>query len=620
MNSKRLPPAFCALADDRNLATDAALAEVLPLLDGHPQREAWDLLVRRGHEPTLASVVARFGSYNRTLQSQIVARAESLLGPVRFAVEDSDTASLAGAIAIIVHSGYGPLIYLLADAIRSPDERTRRLAGAGLCRICERVLDGAEADGPAAGGAGTHDSTVDYLGTALCRAVHLWDIHRQRKIIEWALRFPARTMPAIRKKLDEPGSKMARVLIEFLAQPTDPRLAEFTVRALAEPNLQSAAANAIAEAGSPRFVRALLGHTWLLSDQGIAKGCRRLRRIKWIDDRPELLGDVGERDAGHTVSWIVTGGGSHRHKMDRLGELLRLEKPALASAVLRHLIGDPSSESTEMLGKIAGRFAGDWERLRRQELQRRGSSTSVAGSGETTRDSQTIGIQALFSTFWDRFDLDRTDELTSVRKELLRHKAALPRLLRARLAFGDPPARRRVLLMIAELGLTEELDETVYRSAHDPDPMVRGCALSLVGRLPGRAGVRILRQAVNDPDDRVQANAIEALDLMDWPERRTVTAPKLRSGNNRVRANAIKSLLRMEIAEAGEALLAMLEHSSGSHRLSAVWVVESAGLKSLSSRMRMLSRDDPDERVRRRAASTLERLGEPNELAAVCAS
>ncbi|MCH7994617.1 MAG: HEAT repeat domain-containing protein [Planctomycetes bacterium] len=620
MNSKRLPPAFCALADDRNLATDAALAEVLPLLDGHLQREAWDLLVRRGHEPTLAAVVARFGSYNRTLQSQIVARAESLLGPVRFALEDSDTTSLAGAIAIIVHSGCGPLIYLLADAIRSPDERMRRLAGAGLCRISQRILDRPEAGGPAAYRAGTHDATVDHLGEALCRAVHLWDIHRQRKTIEWALSFPARTMPAIQKKLDEPRSSMTPVLIEFLTQATNPRLAEFTVRALAEPNLQSAAAHAIAETTSARFVRALLGHTWLLSDQGIAKGCRRLRRIKWIDDRPELLGDVGERDAGHAVSWIVMGGGSHRRRMDRLGELLRLNKPALASAVLRHLIGDRSSESTEMLGKLAGRFAGDCKELCRQELRRRGSSTSVAGMGDTTGDSQTTDVQTLFSTFWDRFDLDGADEMVSTREELLRHKAALPRLLRARLAFGDPPARRRVLLIIAHLGLTEELDETVYRSAHDPDPMVRGCALSLVGRLPGRAGVRILRQAVNDPDDRVQANAIEALDLMDWPERMAVTAPKLRSGNNRVRANAIKSLLRMEIAEAGDALLAMLEHSSGSHRLSAVWVVESVGLKSLSSRMRMLSRDDPDERVRRRAASTLERLGEPNELADVCAS
>ena len=168
------------------------------------------------------------------------------------------------------------------------------------------------------------------------------------------------------------------------------------------------------------------------------------------------------------------------------------------------------------------------------------------------------------------------------------------------------------------MGLTEELDETVYRSAHDPDPMVRGCALPLVGRLPGQAGVRILRQAVNDPDDRVQANAIEALDLMDWPERMTVTAPKLRSAHNRVRANAIKSLLRMEIAEAGDALLDMLKHSSGGHRLSAVWKEDSVGLKSLSSRVRLLSRDDPDERVRRRAAFTLERLEERYE-ADVCA-
>ena len=615
---KRLPPALCAVADDRNLATDAALAEALPLLDEQLQREVWDLLVRRGHEPTLAAIVARFGSFNCTLQSLIVARAESLLGPVRLSMENSDTTTLAGAIAIIAHSGYGPLIYLLADAMRSPDGRTRRLAGAALSRICMRVVDCAEVDGSAENGGLTHDPTVDHVGKALCRAVHYWEIHRQRKIMKSALWFPSRTMNAIRKKLDEPRSQVARVLTEILAEAADPRLAEFTVRALGETNLQSAAATAIAESTNPRFIRALLDHTWLLLDQGIARGLRRLRRINWIDDRPELLGHVGDRDAERIVTWIATGGGSQRQKMDRFGELLRLEKSTLAEAVLRQLIRDASSESTEMLGKIAGRFSGDCGTLCRQELRRRGSSTAAGGEVDTRPNAPDGGVQTLFSTFWDRFDQGGTDELRSTRKALLRHRAALPRLLRARLAYGDPAARRRTLRVMAELGLTKELDEIVYRSAHDPDPMVRGCAMYLLGQLPGRAGARILRQAVNDPDARVQANAIEALDLLDWPERTAVTAPKLRSAHHRVRANAIKSLLRTESVEAGDALLDMLDHTSGSHRLSAVWVVESVRLKSLSTRMKLLSREDPDDRVRRRAASTLERLGETYELAEVC--
>ena len=65
----------------------------------------------------------------------------------------------------------------------------------------------------------------------------------------------------------------------------------------------------------------------------------------------------------------------------------------------------------------------------------------------------------------------------------------------------------------------------------------------------------------------------------------------------------------MEIPEAGDALLDMLEDSSDSHRLSAIWVVERVGLKSLAPRMAMLSRDDPDERIRRRAASVIQSLG-----------
>ena len=262
-----------------------------------------------------------------------------------------------------------------------------------------------------------------------------------------------------------------------------------------------------------------------------------------------------------------------------------------------------------MLGKIAGRFSGKCERLCKQELRRRGSSASEMGRVGASSDRPDGGVQALFSAFWERFESDDSNELTPLRGQLLSYKAALPALLRARLAFGDPAERRRTLRMVADLGVTKELTETVYRSAHDTDPSVRGCAISILGNMPGPTSVRILRQAVNDPDERVQATAIEVLDRMDWSERAPVTRPKLRSPHNRVRANAIKSLLRMEISEAGDALLDMLEDSSGSHRLSAIWVVERVGLKSLAPRMTMLSRDDPDERVRRRAASAIQSLG-----------
>ena len=68
MSSTPLPPALRVLVRERNVAADAALAEVLPLLEERVRREVWDLLVRRGHEPTLAAIVAKFGSYTPALQ------------------------------------------------------------------------------------------------------------------------------------------------------------------------------------------------------------------------------------------------------------------------------------------------------------------------------------------------------------------------------------------------------------------------------------------------------------------------------------------------------------------------------------------------------------------------
>lgn len=148
----------------------------------------------------------------------------------------------------------------------------------------------------------------------------------------------------------------------------------------------------------------------------------------------------------------------------------------------------------------------------------------------------------------------------------------------------------------------------VYRLAHDPDPVVRSLAVSLLGELPGATSERILRAAVNDADERVQANAIEALDRLNLPSRVAVTAPKLTARSGRVRANAVKSLLRTELRQSAETLLDMLEDASRAHRLSALWVVERLGLGSMLERLEQLSAKDPDQQVRQRARRVLRGL------------
>ena len=118
----------------------------------------------------------------------------------------------------------------------------------------------------------------------------------------------------------------------------------------------------------------------------------------------------------------------------------------------------------------------------------------------------------------------------------------------------------------------------------------------------------MLRSSINDPDPRVQATSIEALDRIDHEGRAAWTLPKLGATNSRVRANAVKSLLRLEVRQAGEALLDMLSDASASHRLSALWVVDRLRLHAVFERAHHLRHHDPDPRVRRSAAGVCETL------------
>ena len=186
-------------------------------------------------------------------------------------------------------------------------------------------------------------------------------------------------------------------------------------------------------------------------------------------------------------------------------------------------------------------------------------------------------------------------------------------LVRGKLASASPPDRARALRLVRQIGYVREVEEQIYRLAHDPDPMVRSAAIGCLQQLPGVTTNRILRGALGDSDARVQADAVEALDTLDVQDRVALTRPKLESMNNRVRANAVKSLLRTELQQAGETLLDMLDHTSRSHRLSALWVVSRLGLGGVVHRIETMSQSDPDEQVRRRAARVLEELVSSSE-------
>jgi hypothetical protein len=308
---------------------------------------------------------------------------------------------------------------------------------------------------------------------------------------------------------------------------------------------------------------------------------------------------------------IEATGGPHEGKVELYHELLGVGDDDLRRAVVWQLVADRSEAATDLLAMVAGRRSDDLARIADCELRRRrpGGGTEPAGSDTRADAAVDPPARRAFERLWEGYSEDSPPAGLELPHAIRVDGSEFLILVRAKLASARPVDRTRALCIARDLDLLVELQEQVYRLAHDPDPVVRSLAVGLLADLPGPTSQRILRIAVQDADPRVQANAIEALDKLDLEERIPATTAHLDSPHARVRANAVKSLLRVELEKAGEVLLDMLEDSSRAHRLSALWVVGRLQLRAVLRRVNDLSRNDSDERVRRRAGRIVHDLG-----------
>ena len=602
MASQPLPAAFAYLVDENNLAVDAALVEVLPHLEPFVQAAALEILLERDHPPSLAAVAGRFNDHNDVLQRLICARAGELSAGVRLAMASSTLQERASAIEMTVRSDTGQLAYLLADAVRSRCRRTRELAAAGFHRMTARLMHRLEAD-PTAEEIADLDVRANCLAEALATAVQRWEIHFQPKVLEAALWLGDRVEPAIKNKLRGRRTKIARILNDMLEGTSDPRLAGFLLRALAVPELRPAAARAISRARDGTLLRAMFMESWLLADAGIERGCRWIHDDQWLQQAVNVLFELDGSTLGGAIRFLAAVGGPHQQKIEFFRKLIGAGRAEIRRATVWHLVHDKSEVATSLLSIVATRPTDSIARMAAREVRHRRSGAGfTVGTHQSAPESiSETTLHDAFDRYWNQFDDFSPKERLEAGNAIGPYVPDLGTLLRGKLASGEPLDRARTLRMVCSLGLLTELEESVRHLAHDPDPIVRSLAVSMLAELPGPTTERVLRAAVNDPDERVQANAIEALDRLNVEDRVVCTEPRLSSPDNRVRANAVKSLLRMELRRAGEVLLDMLEDPSPASRLSALWVIERMQSQTALSRVGDMSRSDSDERVRSRA-------------------
>lgn len=621
-----LPTALLLLKDEPGDAADDVLLAALPLVPSRIRRAVINTLVGRGRARSGVELLRLFAQGHPELGPVVAEYAEPLHSPLRSMMAATDPTDRRIAIDFIVAAGDTRSSYLLAEALRHKDKRTREQCAAALLRLTEACLHeqqqiraraesctptsaGHETDGDEGGSMGAR---LDELAAALGEAIRAWDAHLQPAVLQAALLLMDRTEPALRCKLADAHSRFAQAAVNCLESGHDPRLAGAVLRATAIAELRSAAGNCLVRARQRSFIDAVLAESWLLADPAIEHGCRWVRMDHWDKEWIGSLLHAIPEMAAQGMRLVAAAGGSQNGKYGLYRELLSRGGEGLRRAVFWRLTADPSESSTHLLTALAARHDDELAEAARRECRRRELDSGVIRAAETVSvvmaahaTTPSAGLSHAAST-----ECSPRVRSNSAGPEYLAEPvpAVAPRSIRELLHSPAPLDRILGLQGMNRTADAFEHADTVYRLCSDGDPAVRAAAVAALERLPGPTALRILRQSLNDPESRVQANAIEALDVIGVAERARLVSSKLNSADNRVRANAIKTCLRAEMHQAAEALLDMLNSPSPAHRTAALWVVEQLRLASVRPRLAEMMEQDDDAGVRERARTALRTL------------
>ncbi len=608
MSSTTEPSVLSVLARLDHEAVDAALDESLLHVAPDVQVRVAQLLLHRKHSPSLGTLVGRFQKLSEPSQAILITRIGELTEAVRVAIRSSAVESREGAIEIIRRSLSASFANLLAEGMRSHCPVTRDLCAKALNEMAARQVESSLTE-PREEGAGREAASEDELVGALQEAVATWEAHYHAKVLEAAMWMSARLHRTLHAKLADSRSRMVHMLNGLIHATSDPRMADFLLRALAWGSLREGAADAIARA-SGKLLKAIVAKADLLCDPAIERGFQAVQECRWLQAGAESfrLASVGNESCA--VRMVLAVGGATGAKFGSLWNLMQLGSGALAHAGVAALTQIPSQEATYLLSMAAIQFEGDAGRIAGEEVARRGGPVTVPPPTMLTGPNElnpkkSPDLTAMWKDLWGRAGSWGTEGRGAMESSFRAHPDEAVRFLAEKLAFSDAADRLLAMQFVHRLGVASALKDPVQLLARDPDARVRSQALICLTGLPGPATERILLEAINDVDERVQANAVEALDVLNVPRRAAVTQGKLESRSHRVRANAVKSLLRLEVRQAGETLLRMLSSPSNAERISALWVVSRLGLRSVSERVARMAETDPDERVRKRALRAL---------------
>lgn len=192
--------------------------------------------------------------------------------------------------------------------------------------------------------------------------------------------------------------------------------------------------------------------------------------------------------------------------------------------------------------------------------------------------------------------------------------AAFDDELRRRVREGSVEQRIGAMGLAERLSRAEVIEPELIELARGADERLAGKAVKLLGRVPGEAAARVVRDSLHAALARARADAVEAVPPGAATERALFEL--LGDESPRVRANAVRRVLRARPynQRASRALLDMLADARAGHRASGLWAAERLArrglplMEALAGRVNDLARAERDGAVAERAARCARRL------------
>jgi len=637
-----LPKTYQFLRDSDDLAADDALVCALEALERPYLDWAVQVLLERKRPAGLYGLIRHYHRLPAELAEQILTCGAELSGPLRRSVRADEMQTRLNGLTVARRLGCESLAYLFELALSDPEPRLREFAATSLLELARRLLgehdllvvlpigrSRSEAD---SGGrwAGCPHGGMDRAGRVAIRreqllrsllaAANRFEVHLRREVVEPCTWFMPYLGEEFWEKAKAPRLRLTRLLADLILTATEPASCFFVLEATAASEFKTAACRAAGDRRDPLWVAGLgraaqFWHPW----GRIRRSWAGIKHLAWMDSGVDSLA-AGFGEDVHR-GWVILAAYSGlpaERKVERLAELWS----CLGQAARREIIwqaGRSRSWGIPILRDAVHETTQPEDlRMACYMLQKLGYRQLVSdlarklASDDTGRFRAVIGrlfAELALERLWNGFEALAEKSRASAVAALRSYASELKLLLRARLASSAVTDRLKAGRIVGFLNLVDELSEDMLILSQDPNPRVRSAVVKFFGAAKNDQLRDRLVAALNDPDYRVQANAIEAIEQTDWPNRVELVMPKLSSPNGRVRGNAARAMLRFgRQDEAAKVLSDLLGSPEVSHRLTGIWVVKDLSLPQWLDRLEEIAQSDISAVVRRYAASAVNRL------------